>query len=1671
MSTLLDNDDFWSHSNCGCGHCDDHDDLYDDEDVYDDPYDVVMYDITVDEDDLYALFDMLADDDRAWYAKRRLNALAAAGPLSALVADVIIDSLGRRWDPLLHPRDRFGRFINTGGFFRWLMNGVWHRGQVSRIDSDGVIHARSVGNDRVPDGTAYRFRPEQAAKLVSTKAPQASLADVDLDADIPDFPEATDIQKRIYNTLGQGNMPAADLDRSLRDLDLTAQDFTGELEALEERGLIEIDKTGDKPRVRRSDDDNLGVVDVSDDEIADVPDDETPDLDDSPEFTKAQRALLDRIAKADQGDNDGIRGLVGLRGVDQDDLEALINAGALDEDSDGNLYLENPEAKDESNAPVSTPDVGQEIFEAAQGFSDDPDAQEAFQHYAEELARPGDENNIPLPEELPAAKRRNAEAMAKRWWEEHEGITPDADETSDPNVPEAAQANPKDSLNPRNQATADQIAEEYWGDDPEFLDGKQGEEYRGAIKRLLDAEDLEEAGFSAQADAERDKAVRAMRRINVPEEDIDAWPQEIRDRRAGVFERPEEEEALDDVTPELEEELEAPGTEVVGEEESDEFALEEPPVILPGDDFDANAEEPLDNDADGFGNLPEEELPEPAVESTPDWKDFSDRLNEEGPAEDFFDRLTQENRIAEEMGLDLQGTDAPWSWDALAEGIGFRPAELLFNDSGGSLGAALAKDPDQFIRQYENELLEKFQQGSAPGPEVMRLRQAGLIEAAEGGNSWRLTDAGRERLGIVDELPSEEELAVEEVDLPSESELAEGDADVPSLVNPELERLLAEEEAIANAEGETPEFDAAHDRVFQAMMDAQDGEMDRADAYEVAALEVQNGVLRQSDLDDIQNSVREAIEQDGGKWDPDREIDFVGDDQRAPDAPAAPLFVPEPEDLVDAADKPAFAKVTDQTGFLENKPDVEREGEVLDRNGQRVVLGGWYKANKGGEGDPDQVIGFLRQDRYPGWVLMQAPDGKLKAVNAKGKGRQAGINRMPDPGTEQRENIRVQRAVGGKELLDLDQNNPKNVLFGGQRAEVGMRVRGRGQAGQFNESDEGVIVRIGWNAGQNRPNIFVIKPGAAGQSDELQLAPRRLVPVLEGTPTAPPTPETQTPDAPNLDPNNLPNREWPVPSDQEMVDRLQQLGGEVDLVNFVNAHVAPGVVYDQVQSAIDRGELEMVPGQGDIGPRLRVPGGGQGVPEAELPDGAEDEFEAAVLNAIDAAEAGGVRKADLVNLDDDDAGDKLLALRALRDRGVLRERLDPDGGAPLIERVEVTPGPELPIGAQNELEADLLNAIDGTSSPLRAGDLIDLDADDAAEKAEALRVLVDRRVLRRSIDPDTGKPVYSRPESGGSTPVSMSNDEAARALASGADPVLVVTDNLEQVMRDAGYKFILNGQRGISDNFWAISPQSAPFPVRVRSDGATKEVSGKVYMVKRSAGHLIANDVLNEVMAGAISEGLRERLGSDAPGLLHHPRVVLAAAPKGLGTRAGGAILMEHAAYGFPEDHILYGGLDLRGESLFDGGASEDIIGLALYDYLINNTVDRHRNNQMYVEDPNTGKIRAVVIDNGFGFGASGGKENLTFRKYANMARPSALLERAKSREAGRDRVENAVRQFTQTYQQMDVEAMMERIKTLFPTMTPEQEAYVRQHLTIAKNRVDSLATNIDDVVDAIMNL
>ena len=75
---------------------------------------------------------------------------------------VVIDSLGRRWNPLLHPRDSKGRFIRTFSFVTFdLPGGGTASGRVSGIDKDGNLLVKVQGVTPGADPRRHRRQLRQ----------------------------------------------------------------------------------------------------------------------------------------------------------------------------------------------------------------------------------------------------------------------------------------------------------------------------------------------------------------------------------------------------------------------------------------------------------------------------------------------------------------------------------------------------------------------------------------------------------------------------------------------------------------------------------------------------------------------------------------------------------------------------------------------------------------------------------------------------------------------------------------------------------------------------------------------------------------------------------------------------------------------------------------------------------------------------------------------------------------------------------------------------------------------------------------------------------------------------------------------------------------------------------------------------------------------------------------------------------------------------------------------------------------------------------------------------------------------------------------------------------------------------------------------------------------------
>ena len=2083
------------HSNCGCGNCDapmahgydeygyDEYDEYNeyneyneydeyDENVYDDPYEVIMYDIGPVADDVYALIEMLSDTARSWYARRRLNALAASGPLSALVAAIIIDSLGRRWNPLEHPRDRFGKFIVTGGFFRWLSNGKSFRGRVARIDSDGVIHAHSVGNDGIADGSIIKFKPEMASKLISIAEPTASLDfNFDIDAEIPNFPEASATQRRIYNALRMGDMPAVDLDiYSVSDgTSRGPENFSVDLLTLQDRGLINIDSSSGEPRASLiQSTDTVGVLVEN---IDDLPDDETPDLDDSPNLSKSQRDLLDRIVELDRGQGDGVYRNE-LTGVDESEIQSLLDIDALEEDDNGRLDLYNPESKADITADKPSESIADPIAELEMAIDrlDLGDDEEAFVHYAQELIRPGDENNDPLPEGLKDAKKRKASNMAKAWWDERNAKIKKYNDENSSGVPSETPAesvappDPKSVLNPRNAAMADILMAEKWTDEglsvgpngeekAGILYSKQGEEYARAIKLLFDAEDFKENGFDDRSASATQEAERILNKI---QSDPDVKPGNAKAKRAPIEKFAEEIDWLPLVK-------EQRGLDMEEAKAKADLELNKPDVpseATPNEmmtDEDIASRKRLRESVYGVdvvpSDVPSEATPDIIFNNIDKWVEWQKRSNDERDLDgDLNDALIKEAVVAYELGLDLFAGDGLVNWNNFVRSVDPDVADELFRKHDGNVGPAamdliMNRDKWDAGSVSEADLPEDASpDATPPDPQslsvddspayeeiasqfVFNIAEYPALNATDGvtdkdghviaiGDFYRARSGGEgdfdQIVAFYDQTEFPGWLVAEAPDGKLKAVHIEGEGLAGGISRVTDERLIAARNFIKaqrqivldDKAVPLPQFNEGNVMSdgnaaivgMQVRLRPDKGDLKNLKQGETATISgvtvdpgglvhafvFHKGAKNQNEMSKIVVSQLEAVEGERKKPVVPRVVDPNTGDLEALEKYRAELLDIFEQQKFNLADVPGL---------------IDREGRVIDRDENVIAIGDFYASRRGGEGDFLEIIGFYDQEKYPGWVLGIAPDGKMKMVHTWGKTNKkedskGGIVRVESVEAKNgalanwaKKSQRQYAEDGAARLAELD---PRNVMADGTRARAGMRVQvnpGKKEDlnGGFVQGEYGTIHRI--TSGRDGIKVWILKEndayddyghhegkltgvavGNLVEADAEQPRQDSSVNPLQNRAQALPDGANNADQGEILDWIDDANGEWVLaspgdfavdtaflaasddlisrgvlesratPNGDREYRRIPKNGSTIglpdgaqnadqeEILNIVDDANGEWVKWAQFnvgdrisdesflaasEDLLSRGVLEFRPTPDGVVEFRRKP---KNAAPASLPDGANNADQGAILNAIDnlgvewvsivdvmnnaevadtnfylawasllsngvidrregsggfpeyrrkpknAAPANlpeGARNADegaLLKVLDDaggewvgfaavlrnsnlNVGDFRAARASLRDNGVLVERWSPLGsefrrkpknearkvlpdgaenlnegavlividsavngdwvnydvaqaksgltqsefldaqdalvlrgvlqkenpytGAVLLRRKPKNAAPaSLPDGAENENEAAVLNALDEFGDRWAWWRQVAVNIDDANSNMDTQAVvaarddLIKRGVIKSQQNPDTGLVEYRRKEqeviitedpavaaqkiveagvleriknsdaigininalvdlnddgafdqmiairelekrgaieratgengnvflrARKSDTEKMTSDQAVEALLDGRDPFKIYSPDMDQSLIAAGYSFLRNAEardsgaqssRVADSNMWVVAPEGlipVPFKIRLKGHGPQ---AGRVMMRKKAAPSVVKNDIINEYIAGAIAEDVSSRLGEGAPGLLYHPKVSISVAPKGIsdvvGSRGpGGAVYMDHALYGFPEGSVAIGGTKINSIEIAKGGGTESLIGLALWDFMVNNNRDRHRNNQLYVQTPD-GTIHTVVIDNGFSLGS--GKPADIFSVYARLGRPLELLERVQSSYADRKQIEEYVRNFVAAYQQMDIDAIFERIRNGLPDMDSDQEAYAKKWLKTARARIDKMALDIDGIVDII---
>jgi hypothetical protein len=154
---------------------------------------------------------------------------------------------------------------------------------------------------------------------------------------------------------------------------------------------------------------------------------------------------------------------------------------------------------------------------------------------------------------------------------------------------------------------------------------------------------------------------------------------------------------------------------------------------------------------------------------------------------------------------------------------------------------------------------------------------------------------------------------------------------------------------------------------------------------------------------------------------------------------------------------------------------------------------------------------------------------------------------------------------------------------------------------------------------------------------------------------------------------------------------------------------------------------------------------------------------------------------------------------------------------------------------------------------------------------------------------------------------------------------------------------------------------------------------------------------------------------------------------------------------------------------------------MVVYDYLINNTIDRHVENYLMVENPSDGSLRVGIIDHGLAFGGWDNSEP-RFQSFsawhrgdrgpayrADSARGGWNASEAALRVAGSpEGLESHVRSAIAGFDKVDPEAVSSRLRA--EGLSPEQDQLVTRWMDQFRMRREWLHDNVDDVVETMVN-
>lgn len=285
----------------------------------------------------------------------------------------------------------------------------------------------------------------------------------------------------------------------------------------------------------------------------------------------------------------------------------------------------------------------------------------------------------------------------------------------------------------------------------------------------------------------------------------------------------------------------------------------------------------------------------------------------------------------------------------------------------------------------------------------------------------------------------------------------------------------------------------------------------------------------------------------------------------------------------------------------------------------------------------------------------------------------------------------------------------------------------------------------------------------------------------------------------------------------------------------------------------------------------------------------------------------------------------------------------------------------------------------------------------------------------------------------------------------------------------------LGSDGGVSSSYYVIDNEtSTGLDVQVAAGGKALTTDKEVWFLKKS---YFPDDILAEVMAANIYEQselfpLRPRV-KFATSLDANEKWM---AMPHVGQVSDTMAVWDNASefFGARGQGVFDGGAKYKGKSFKDlmqaGDDPGSFLRLALSDWFINNTRDRHLKN-LLVTVSEEGKLAVSPIDHGLGFW-NGGTPNRTLESFVKIGRPRGNFQNGVNYlNNDRKAIEKEIKAVAAKMKKVKKENLLDQLKTQDPPPSAAMIAQISEWYTDIQAKADWLSNpaNLQDAVNMIM--